>query len=1160
MRENAWRAQNGAVDIMVVDDSAEERTTLKRYLKTAYQGNAEIREWPSAADAFRECLERPPGLLLLDVKMPEMDGLTMVRKLREAGAIRFPIVMLTNFGDENIAVQALQAGAQDFLVKSTTTVESLRRAVDYARERAALTKELAETNDRLEAVYAQNSVGIAQATLEGRLTMANDAFCRLCGLPRGKVIGMHLRDLHSPNAAIADLRDGEFEVEWLHPDLERRWVALIVCTIRDSAGEASALAILTRDITARKQAEEDGARLASIVKSCGEAIVFLDRDGVIRSWNQGAQEVYGYTAEEMIGSSFERLIPADKLDEWRQMFRGAQSGERRPAVDTVHIRRDIYRVNVAVTLAVVRDGAGAIIGYSHISRDITLRKRNEEALAQSETRYRELAESMPEIVFTANTSGGVTYVNRRWAEYTGSPGEAALEYGALDCIAPEDRDLVKRQWADCVASGLPFAMENRKRGADGTYRWFLTRAVATRDASGRVTGWIGTSTDIHDTKMAEQTVRVSEERLRIAQSAAKLVLWDLDLLKDRYAEIPEFYQFFEFEPGTPVSFQDWLSRVHPDDRQAFLERMRHEGDLRPIEFEFRVVRRDGSCRWLLGKGALLRDPAGRPTRVTGVNIDITERIQAESELKEKRKQLQMALDVAGMGVWELERESGTIFCSERAAVLLGLPAAPVRLKLPDILENHVHPGDRERIARLLSEAGQGKSVLKTAEFRTIRPDGSSGWLETFGEVVWDPGAKTGRIVGVARDITNRKLLARKLAAAEKYESIGVLAGGLAHDFNNLLTGVVGSASLAMDLLRDEQEAAEHLRRVIQAGNRAATLTSQMLAYAGKGYAVSAAMDLRAVAADVMAQIRADIRNDLEMSLTGPDVLPYTGDEARVRLLLRSLITNAIEAVEGKTAKVEAVLGYEDLDQAALNRMSTMFEAQPGRYVRIAIRDNGSGIEDSFREKIFEPFYSTRFLGRGLGLAAVAGIVRAKRGAIELASTSGAGTTIAIYLPIAAQPPVEPQNGMKKTHSLPNGRPTILVVDSEEMIRKLAEYALARENYSTVTAPSGEAALDILLQAGDSISLVLLDATMPGMGGGETLRRIRRMNEDLPVILSSGYSRDQAISHVKADDISAFLPKPYTAARLLQIVRVTLDNASIRQRSTVSGEASSSAHL
>ena len=524
---------NREIDLLVIDASVEELARLRRQLRAAPGVMYLIRERNDAADALEECLADPPDCVLLDAHMPDMNGIEFLQALGARRGVHVPVILLTASSDEEVAYQALQLGAQDYLHKEEITPESLARSIEMARERFHIGRELAlrnaalqedsaalrENSGRLEAIFAQSLIGIAETDMSGRVHLANDAFCRLTGRARGEVLGRSLREVTGCAETRGECTEAEEEKQYRRPDGSSVWVLESMSVVRDPRG-AMGRVVMARNITSRKNGQAAQALLASIVEASTDAMIYLDGAGVIRAWNRGAANTYGYAAEETLGRSFEMLVPADRLNEWRNLRRTAGGNRAAGELETVRLRKDGYRVAAAVTFSAVRSATGEVIGYSSIERNISERKRVEETLRKSEAQYRLLANAMPQIVYTNNAAGEADFINDHGAEYTGCPSDELLRLGWTQLLHPDDRESTVAAWKSAVATGRAFQHEYRLRRADGEYRWHLSRAHTVKNAQGEVTGWIGTSTDIHDSKMAEENLRASEERLRLAQTSS----------------------------------------------------------------------------------------------------------------------------------------------------------------------------------------------------------------------------------------------------------------------------------------------------------------------------------------------------------------------------------------------------------------------------------------------------------------------------------------------------------------------------------------------------------------------------------------------------------------------------------------------------------------
>ncbi len=393
------------------------------------------------------------------------------------------------------------------------------------------------------------------------------------------------------------------------------------------------------------------------------------------------------------------------------------------------------------------------------------------------------------------------------------------------------------------------------------------------------------------------------------------------------------------------------------------------------------------------------------------------------------------------------------------------------------------------------------------------------------------------VVGIAQDITQRRLAQDAERHRQKLESLGILAGGIAHDFNNLLTGILGNASLLLDVAEEGSFQKQSLCELVKAGERAAQLTRQMLAYSGRGKFVTCEIivgeELREIAALVRASIPKHVQFRFDLSANEPAI---EGDRSQIQQLLMNLVINGAEAIGPEGGFVRISTRREFLEQTT-GGFYPAEDLPAGIYLVTEVQDNGHGMTQETLARIFDPFFTTKFTGRGLGLAAALGIVRGHRGGIVVNSTPGIGTTFRIFLPVCV-------NGTRRAEeeepapAVIEGRGNILVVDDEEIVRNVARSALERHGYTVRLAESGEKAIDIFHSDPDSISLVLLDLEMPGIGGAETLRRIRALSPEATVVASSGYSQARAIEQF-GQGLADFLQKPYGVRQLVAKVHSLL---------------------
>ncbi|MFH1436630.1 MAG: response regulator [Pseudomonadota bacterium] len=394
------------------------------------------------------------------------------------------------------------------------------------------------------------------------------------------------------------------------------------------------------------------------------------------------------------------------------------------------------------------------------------------------------------------------------------------------------------------------------------------------------------------------------------------------------------------------------------------------------------------------------------------------------------------------------------------------------------------------------------------------------------------GRNVEAVILISKDVTERRKkeeerrqLSDQLMHAQKLESLGVMAGGIAHDFNNLLTGILGSAGLALLDTPGDSPARESIEEIEKAAMRAAELCKQMLAYSGKGKFDVKPIDLSSAVKDMGHFLDASISKKITLRCNlSQDLPPVEADTAQVQQIIMNLVTNAADAIGEGIGVVHVKTGCMDCDEAFLSASAINENLRPGTYAFLQVRDTGCGLDSETEGKLFDPFFTTKFTGRGLGLAAVAGIVRGHGGALRVQSTPGRGSTFTVLFPISAKP--VRQKREREPSGLLCGRGTVLLVDDEEEVRVTAGRMLERMGFTVLTASDGREAIDLFRAGSHEILFVLLDMTMPHMSGDETFRELRRLRSEVRVILSSGYSEQDAVSRFRSDGLAGFIQKPY----------------------------------
>ena len=399
----------------------------------------------------------------------------------------------------------------------------------------------------------------------------------------------------------------------------------------------------------------------------------------------------------------------------------------------------------------------------------------------------------------------------------------------------------------------------------------------------------------------------------------------------------------------------------------------------------------------------------------------------------------------------------------------------------------------------------------------------------------------------AHDITERKQaeeerhkLEAQLQHTQKLESLGVLAGGIAHDFNNLLTGILGNASLALMKLPPASPVREYLGEIETASERAAELCSQMLAYSGKGRFVVEAINLNEIVKEMTHLLKISISKKAILDFNLPDNLPAIEvDITQIRQVIMNLVTNASEAIGDRSGTISISTGAMECDRDYLSETYMEEQFREGVYVYMEVSDSGFGMDKEIVDKIFDPFFSTKFTGRGLGLAAVLGIVRGHKGAMKVYSEVDKGTTFKVLFPALERPPagaIEKESAQVETW---HGSGTILLVDDEKAVRTVGKSMLETAGFAVLMADDGREAVEVFRERRDEIVLTILDMTMPHMSGEEAFREIRRINNNARVILCSGYNEQEVTNRFAGKGLTGFVHKPYQYQALIEKVRKAL---------------------
>lgn len=644
----------------------------------------------------------------------------------------------------------------------------------------------------------------------------------------------------------------------------------------------------------------------------------------------------------------------------------------------------------------------------------------------------------------------------------------------------------------------------------------------------------------------EQQLKESEERFRLLfeQAPDGYFIADLNGVFVDGNRASEQLIGYNREELIGKSYAD-VQLIHAESQTSTdvaLERNQAGGDTGPNEYT--LVRKDGTVIdvEIRAHPALHR---GNPV-LLGIARDITDRKRAQRALLESERRYRGLVDQTQDLIVRMSTDGTIAFINAASEAMLGYaPGELIGQPISKfVTSNSLLQLQASAARRIEGRSGDGPHVQV---IRLKRKDG----IQYFGEVrsipILGADGSIREFQGVIRDISERKRaederreLDRRMLNLQKLESLGVLAGGIAHDFNNLLLLVLGYADLALKELSPMSPVRESIREIEDAACKAADLCRQMLAYSGRGKFVLQSIHVDRLIQEMTHLLRASVgrRANLNLSLD-KDLPAIQGDPTQLRQLLMNLTTNASEAMGDDSGVIEVRVSAQVLGQDALRGMLFEEALEPGRYLCIEVIDTGCGMEAETKQRIFEPFFTTRFTGRGLGMAAVLGIVRGHKGAIRVESEVGRGTTVTVLFPEWAAGFEGDGGEAASAEEAWRGNGSILLVDDEVPVLALGKRMLEQLGFEVITAGGGREAIEAYLSRRERIELVLLDLAMPAMDGGETLCELRLVDPDVRVVLSSGFTEHEISSQFAGQGIAGFMQKPYTLAALRDGIRSAL---------------------
>ena len=777
--------------------------------------------------------------------------------------------------------------------------------------------------------------------------------------------------------------------------------------------------------------------------------------------------------------------------------------------------------------------------------DITERKRAEDALRESEERYRTILENIEDGYYEVDLPGKFTFFNDSLCRMLGYSRNEMIGMGSQQYTDEENHKKLFETFNKVYRTGEAakrFDWEVIRK--DGEKGFGEVSVSLIKDSKGQPIGFRGIARDITERKRAEGALRDSEERFRVAAKSASDLIWEWDILNGRLEWFGNIDERLGYNPGEfPRTIDAWEKSIHPEEHGRVMTALdQHLKTHVPYVEEYRVQRKDGTfCHWI-DRGVAFWDEKGNPFKMIGACEDITERKRSEESLEKSEMRFMELFNEAPVGYFEYNIEGLITNVNRTYLEMLGymfqeMIGKPV---WKFIVEEEV--ARQQILGKLAGTMPPARGIERTYR----RKDGTklTGLIE-------DRPLKNsvGKIIGMRstiQDISDRKraeeemmFLQEQLRQSQKMEAIGILAGGIAHDFNNLLTIINGYSQLSLRNLKESDPFWGSFQEIQKAAQRATDLTRKLLAFSRRQILDLKVLDTNTLLRDLEKMLRRIIGEDIELViLLTEDLGKVKIDPGQFEQMILNLVVNSRDAMpSGGKLIIETVNTELDEEYARAH-----ISVKPGPYVQLSISDTGVGISSDVKEKVFDPFFTTKdkSKGTGLGLSTVYGIVKQSGGNIWVYSEPGHGTTFKIYLP-RVEENLDAVHLQEVVDFSPGGSETVLLVEDEASVRNLAYRILCQQGYTVLEAADGDEALSIAQERiGKKIDLLLTDVVMPKINGKELADRIQAFRPELKILFTSGYTGDAIVHHGVLTPGTHFLQKPFSFKSLSCKVREVLD--------------------
>lgn len=876
--------------------------------------------------------------------------------------------------------------------------------------------------------------------------------------------------------------------------------------------------------------DKDGTDLGifkQIMDTAYVGIGMVDKRGRISHANKCMAEMFGCTVEEFIGSEYvDHVHPSERETSRQNML--ALLASTIPSVDLErhYLRKDGTEFWGHLACRRFHDAQSNELGLIGVITDTTERKQMEGALRESEKRYRAIVENQAEFVARYLPGGIITFVNNTLCQYFGIRREDLLGRSYYPFMHPEDRESFIKK-IEALDRDVPLmTAEARVILPDGRVVWHRWTHHAIFEDRGKLVEYQSSGRDVTELKEAEEKLKESEEKFaKIFHKAPLLItLSEIETGKllevnNKFTEISGFSR--EEAHGRTVLELDWLS---PEQRERLQRVLREQGRVQGMELFLR--RKDGREVVCLYNGEVITVKGQRI--LLSIAQDITERKRVEEAFRESAEKYSFLVEATSTGYVIIDRDGRVMDANKNYARMTG------------------HDRVEDIIGRLVTEWTAKYDLGRNAE--EVRKCGERGFVRNL-EIDYVDGMEkitpveinanvlrefgSLRIFAICRDITERRLLEEERLKIQKLESIGTLAGGIAHDFNNLLQGIFGYISMAKGFLDQKERSLSMLEQAENALHQSVSLTTQLLTFSKGGKPAKKLISLLPVIENAAKFALSGSRSGCRLDV-GPGLWQVDADEGQLAQVIQNIVLNADHAMpEGGPIVINV--------RNVLKPDSKHPQLTKGNYVEISVKDSGIGIPERYLQKIFDPYFTTKEKGSGLGLATSYSIIRNHDGLIDVSSEMGKGTTFFIYLP-AIRGKRELKGSTVATSSVRKGR--ILVMDDDDMVRSLAEELIKALGHEVESAKDGMDAIEKFILARDSgkpFDIVILDLTVKsGMGGEQTIRELRKIYPRVNAIVSSGYANSRAMADYHSYGFKARLTKPYNLEGLRDTLNMLLE--------------------